>query len=712
MVVHDIVVSGNTFPHKDTIKNTFRLHWKGQDWRGRYRGGSPLLPRLMAFCTRNRLVLEVDGEIREFDDPRNEEDYEVDLESKQVHHIPKGGDGGNVLGNHELPKQLTLNLSHRSEWVDTNKTPVSWEKYDGIINNNGPYDHARSEQQHLIPLICDALKEGYENIIVECPTGSGKSMIAYALPLIFDSSTYISTPLKGLQEQYLRDHPFMASAMGRNNYSCALSDEELTEAGCHTESTASTAPCRMVDDYKCEHAFSQDELEAILNGEKLKTQCSYYDSYAEALKNRWFVGNTTFLTAMHLYGRPPLPSRPLLIIDEAHTVVNQLESFYDLRLSMRRLLKLLGADDMNKNEKKALKQQWAFPKIKSMRPNTSVEERHKDIIQLLLYLRKLVAQIEGNINRNEYDKQQLGDAKDFHTRCLLLMGELQRNWKNWVYQFDDDEVRSVIRFEPLSIAEQAHELFLELGTQRIFMSGTIISPDVFMEELGLKKSKTAIIRVSNSSFPAKSRPLLTGVKGGLMVWDKRFNGVRPTDVEKAADAIARISANYPKHKGLILPYTDTIESLLVNALSEKHPEVATRLIQHTKNPTEREDVLSNFSKEGGKGILVSTYANQGYDNEHIRFVIIVKLPFLSLGDTKVRLRMNQSEEWYQTYTVRMLLQMYGRAMRSKDDWGHVYIIDAHFNHWFSTRKVARLLPPYVRDALDLGKQISSQMEKV
>ena len=150
-----------------------------------------------------------------------------------------------------------------------------------------------------------------------------------------------------------------------------------------------------------------------------------------------------------------------------------------------------------------------------------------------------------------------------------------------------------------------------------------------------------------------------------MVFDKKFNGVRPKDIDKAADAIARIASNYPKHKGLILPYTDTIESLLVNSLMDNHPEIATRLVQHTKEPKEREEVLSGFNKPSGNGILVSTYANQGYDNENIHFVIVVKLPFLSLADTKVRLRMKESEVWYQTYTVRMLLQMYGRAMRFK-----------------------------------------------
>ena len=126
------------------------------------------------------------------------------------------------MKNHKLPAKLTLNLAHKSEWVDTALEVENWDSYEGIIKNGGPYDSVRAEQQHLIPLISEYLKEGYENIIVELPTGSGKSMIAYSLPLIFDSSAYISTPLKGLQEQYLRDHPFISSAMGRTNYDCLL----------------------------------------------------------------------------------------------------------------------------------------------------------------------------------------------------------------------------------------------------------------------------------------------------------------------------------------------------------------------------------------------------------------------------------------------------------------------------------------------------------
>ena len=72
--------------------------------------------------------------------------------------------------------------------------------------------------------------------------------------------------------------------------------------------------------------------------------------------------------------------------------------------------------------------------------------------------------------------------------------------------------------------------------------------------------------------------------------------------------------------------------------------------------------------------------------------------------------MKQSEVWYQTYTVRLLLQMYGRAMRSKDDWGHVYVIDAHYDHWFRTRNINRLLPPYIQEAINIGKKVASNTE--
>ena len=696
MSAHSIEVAGKTFEHKDTLKSTFKLWWKGESWKGKYRVGSPLLPRLMSYCMKNRLTLLVDGEQLGQIDTESEADYDDDFEKNTIEHKSEKG-GGEVLQGFSLPSTTSKRGYEVVEVRPSDETP-EWKSYEEILANGGPYDHARMEQQHLLPLISEKLTHGYKNIIVECPTGSGKSALSYWLPLVFDTQAYISTPLKGLQTQYVNDHPFMASAMGRGNYSCALDESDLEEldlAGCN----ASNAPCRVVEGFDCPHALKKEDLEEVMIGKQFETPCSYYGAYAEALKNRWFIGNTTYLTAMRLFGKPVLPTRPLLIVDEAHTASSIIEKFCGFSLSRKRIARLLYGKKPTKKELNASRKTYDFPSISSMRVETPNDQRRSDCIKILLMLRALVKEVETNLKHRTYKPDEMGDAKAFVQHSYMMMSELQNNWKRWVYQFDDDDVKNVLRVEPLSVSKYAEDCFLSLGKQRIFMSGTIISPEVFMEELGLIPEETVFLKVCESTFPSNKRPLALSQKGGLMIWNKESQGIQFSDLKKTADAVAKIAEHYKGHKGLILPYTVGIESTVVDVLSEHHPEVAARLIQHTKNPSEREGVLKDFKESEGDGILISTYANQGYDNEDIRFVIICKLPFLSLGDTKVKLKMKNNETWYQTYTVRTLLQQYGRAMRSKDDWGHVYIVDAHFGHWFRTRNIERLMPSYILDAM-------------
>jgi len=693
---HTIEVLGNTFTHKDTLKSTFKLWWRGESWKGKYRVGSLLLPRLISYCSKNRLKLLVDGEKIGDVEVELETDYAEDYEKDTVNHSVTGK-GGKPLTTHSLATVITP-----QGYEKINVKPLSENApkgdYDDLLTADSPYSEMRAEQQHLLPLISEKLEAGYKNIIVECPTGSGKSALSYWLPLVFNTNCYISTPLKGLQKQYIADHPFMASAMGKSNYECALEDSELAELdlqGCN----ASNAPCRVIEDYQCPHALTNDDLEAVINGEQFTTPCGYYSAYAEGLKNRWFIGNTTYLTAMKLFGKPSLPTRPLLIVDEAHTVPETIEQFCGFALSRKRIARLIHGKNYTVKQMSEVMDEYPFPSVESMRVNTTPETRRSDCIKILLFLRAIAKEVETRLKHRKYKPDEMGDAKAFIQHTTLMMKELQVNWEGWVYQFDDDDLRNQLKVEPLSVADYAEDCFLSLGRQRIFMSGTIVSDDIFMSELGLNRDETVFLRVNESTFPVSKRPFAIKRNGGLMIWNKESQGIQFSDLKKTADVVAEIASHYPNHKGLILPYTDGIESAVVDILSDNHPTIAARLVQHTKNPKEREGVLEDFKGESGNGILISTYANQGYDNKDIKFVIICKLPFLSLGDTKVQLKMKKSEKWYQTKTVQTIMQQYGRAMRSKDDWGHVYLVDAHFSHWYQTRNISPLMPKYVKEAL-------------
>jgi len=103
---HFIEVAGNTFNHKDTLKSTFKLWWKGESWKGKYRVGSLLLPRLISYCSKNRLTLLVDGERVGEVEMESETDYAEDYEKDTVNHTASSG-GGEPLTTHSLATVIT-----------------------------------------------------------------------------------------------------------------------------------------------------------------------------------------------------------------------------------------------------------------------------------------------------------------------------------------------------------------------------------------------------------------------------------------------------------------------------------------------------------------------------------------------------------------------------------------------------------------------------
>ena len=77
-------------------------------------------------------------------------------------------------------------------------------------------------------------------------------------------------------------------------------------------------------------------------------------------------------------------------------------------------------------------------------------------------------------------------------------------------------------------------------------------------------------------------------------------------------------------KGIILPHTNEIEAKLLEAMELEDPEVVeNRIITHSKDPAEREEVLSDFEVTPDPAVLISTYVVQGYDGKHCDFAILL-----------------------------------------------------------------------------------------
>jgi ATP-dependent DNA helicase DinG len=76
---------------------------------------------------------------------------------------------------------------------------------------NFPFPTLRERQSYLLNEIAAAFTSCYKHVLLEAPTGFGKSPVAIAVALTLRTS-YICTSTKDLQTQYTRDFPFLKVA--------------------------------------------------------------------------------------------------------------------------------------------------------------------------------------------------------------------------------------------------------------------------------------------------------------------------------------------------------------------------------------------------------------------------------------------------------------------------------------------------------------------
>ena len=744
-------VCGKTFPHRHDLKNNLGLEYdfRNKDFKGAFPEDSQRIVVIEKFCKKNRLSLYVDGEEKynpleakkkqktqtklTIDDLQNMDEFNLGEWLPILEQAADESDIGKV-GVVKWNEPSEIGAGFKEVHIDENTTPVPFD-YDGLSKDTH-FHPLRDIQKQVLGPMMEAVKEGYKNIVLECPTGSGKSALAKTIAQAFGVPSYIVTHLKGLQAQYLKEMPYMKSVMGRGNYDCLLdveagcddvkvAEEALERATDKSPETCSAAlaPCKYAKGFKCTKMTPKNDMGMYDFNADPNGMCSYFGALTKAQNAMYFVGNTAYMMAMGKSGKV-LPQRPFLIVDEAHQLANNMMSFHSMTISQRMLEKLFRLptnSDIQSAKSERKKQEYqkqretilkvfdgkgafGIPKLTSMTLTTPSAKRKEALQTFGRYLFALRDEVKQRMkdkdSQTKYDKRELSYASNCAAQIEDLLASIATDWENWVYQVDENnEYPTWVGLKPLKVADYAEDLLFKLGHQRIMMSGTILNYDIFGRELGLKPEETAFIKVDYSPFPEKNRPIYTHIKGGKL--SRKDRGME--SYKKCADAIAKIGAKYPDKKGLILPFTNDIEDGIVEALKDNHPLVYARLRQHSKIPKERDAVFREFEDEQNNEILISTYANQGFDGKMVDFTVIAKVPFGPLGDIQVKTKAENDPKWYQMQTAVELAQMAGRCVRSSSDTGHTYIIDPsfmfHFERGMTNNPLARVLPPYIATSI-------------
>lgn len=311
----------------------------------------------------------------------------------------------------------------------------------------------RPTQVTAIQSTLAAFSSGSSIVILDAPTGSGKTLIADQVAQSLQArSLYLCNSIS-LQHQFARDFPSAAIIKGRTNYPTAdapRSFPELNAGDCNKVRT-------MLPD--CANCESEEPFEAMhCKWCHPVSSCPYEQAKATALRSPLVCTNTSyFLYEANYVGNLPL-RRDLIVIDEADTLEDTLLSFVEVRLTERRA-KEYGIEPPTKKTVESSWVEWAQAAADTLRGITV----RGDSVEAIRNRTRLT-RLRDNIRR-------LNDPE-----TGLQAG-------GWVYTgYQERE----ISFKPIVVDHLAKDYLWKHCKRFLLMSATTISFDVMAQTLGIE----------------------------------------------------------------------------------------------------------------------------------------------------------------------------------------------------------------------------------
>jgi ATP-dependent DNA helicase DinG len=602
---------------------------------------------------------------------------------------------------------------------------------------------ARPSQKEMLRACESALKNN-KILLVEAPTGVGKTF-AYAIPAVLAGrKTIISTNKKNLQEQLVqKDLPLLAKirpfrfalAKGFSNYLCLLSLRGLEPITANDLQEKS----RLVTWAQATESGEVEELSppstlwrevAADSAGCLRHECPFYDEcfYFRA-RDRWFdadilVANHALLAAdAALYlqtGRGLLPEAEVLIIDEAHALEEAFSgaftrwvSAYTLEALLRearlleRRLGLRLAPTLSRLETLA---PALFEELRSLyrRERQRVAPSEFALRTEVELIIQVLQQLQGEIERflSKPPPSLLGPSEQ---KLQLLQ---VRKFLSWL-----DEIALTL----ISFIEPAQE-----GSPRVRWTealerstGLNVAPLYPKTELqdGLLARFDSVISTSATLSIAGDFSYMQeqlGITGETLALDSSFdyaNQVRLFLHRVEPPERGVLSSSYLEDLARRVREIVTASGggalvLFTNArvLDEVHRRLqnALRFLLLRQGEEPRPQLLARFQRDGNAVLLGLDSFWEGIDvpGAALRTVIITKLPFEVPDDPIHQARVERLREagrdafseYMLPRAALKLKQGFGRLIRSATDVGDVHILDGRVLTRAYGKRLLQVLP--------------------
>ncbi|QZI90487.1 hypothetical protein MYOV003v1_p0163 [Vibrio phage 207E48.1] len=575
--------------------------------------------------------------------------------------------------------------------LDQFQCMFTMEQIEGAADRAFPFPTYNAGQKEAIMGALDALlNNGKHHVILEAPTGIGKSVIArtihYAISDLIKKRfrTSISTTTKGLQDQYIREDEIIHSLKGKRNYPC----------------------------YKgCSYYNTVDCKQAVKNKAcNPRKECGYVRA-----RNKWTHNSDLRVTnsAMMVEMCTSLCCKPenradMIIIDECHKSPDTLIDHTIMEYSTQRVQALVDGKVPNGEA--------IMECVRSIVMDSAQLEKGA-LVVIPANVKDNIAKLHELVEQTLDILEQLIDDDRLSEKQYMMLSDIVdglHNLSDYCGVISDTQADHFIVQEkdifdstganPFAVKEHVKVMFkpllandvAEFGIYRkadyfLHMSATVCGTKKYAETMGIPLEDAHIMEITNP-IPLDNRRIIYMPVGRMS--GKSLAETKPKMVN-GLDELIKMHSIDEGEIGLI----HTASYALAEYIKEN--SAYDRYIYIGRNRNETMKMIEDCRARGQGLVVASPSMIEGYDlkGDLGRWQAIAKIPFGFLGDPLIKYVADNDNGSYFRNAVLSVVQASGRVVRGVDDYGVTYILDGSFDTLLN--RSSDYFAQWYKDAIEL-----------
>lgn len=537
-----------------------------------------------------------------------------------------------------------------------------------------------NQLEAITTIICNALQDGSKTQVLEAPTGSGKSIIAFTVAGVlwdyFNKKSYILASDVGLFDQYEQDLKKYkldwGCLKGKDNYICQRNGKTINGSECKMNNISISS-------------LSDDSF-AISKGYGCAKTCKYRVARELALKAPIVITTYTLFFIYRML-RADISAgvkevfykeKFLTICDEAHKLPEIVQNHFSPTIDLDNIAYLqvikLACEEIGEDVP-GLDAFIAAAKV----INNVTENAHIMVcVQRYFYLLNCYSSKVQALR--DYFKKSNSDNSKLYNAIEVLEQELQSfvlyigiiedlGIDAVVCSISDDQNKYVLQcaFENKLIEKSFHKL----TTKSLLMSATIGDIDVYKDSIGLSMASDKEFKPIEipSSFDFSRSPIKYNTKYRMSYREKAAS--LPHLITQVID----ICKAHKNERGIIQTGNYGITKELVAKLPS---DIRSRVFFYNGSKDKKDAIKYYLASQNGILVGPSLIEGLNFDGDKCRYIICMKIPYAPLTDKLVKAKMNLIDGWYQNDVCNKLEQGVGRGIRYDGDWCETYILDGCF----------------------------------